>query len=226
VDLYARSNPIPGARAKVPLLHLVKPAEEIGDDKKNHEVILCESLIVAEYVAEYYSGSGGNLFPPRPEDRAIMRLFTELCGSSFSYFPLLRAKGDTKQFESALSTFKDGLVGVNAFLESQSFPGGPFLLGSQFSLAECSVAPFVQRCSVVLPAFTVDGGSNGDDENKSTPGKIDLIELCDSMGLDRLKEWINAVILRPSVIATGVPNDQMIKNTAQFLDRFNSMSKV
>jgi glutathione S-transferase len=75
-----------------------------------------------------------------------MRLFTELCGPSFSYFPVLRPKGDQLKFP--LDTFKEGLVIVDNFLQSlgrKDGDDGPFLFGEQFTLAECNAAPFLQR---------------------------------------------------------------------------------
>ena len=86
LELYKKANPLPGARAKVPLL-------QVGDD-----TFLCESMVVTEYIAEVYSSP---LLPEASKDRARMRLFVELCGSTFSYFPLLRAK-QGEDFDAAL----------------------------------------------------------------------------------------------------------------------------
>jgi glutathione S-transferase len=229
VDLYARANPIPGARAKVPLLQI------FGEEDKDSSTVLCESLIVAEYIAERYSDDDGcGLLPPRPEDRAVMRLFTELCGSSFSYFPLLRARGKTPEPSSssfplsgpdgdtvdpALETFKEGLVNVDLFLTKMANgdDSGPFLFGERFSLAECNVAPFLQRACTVLPAFT---GQGGNDDKLVNP-----MDLCDDLGLERLKRWIPAVLAHPAVIATGAPKEDMIKSTSKMLARFAAMEK-
>jgi glutathione S-transferase len=184
------------ARAKVPLL-------VVG------EAVLCESLVVAEYVAETFGSEV--LLPSTAEDRAVMRLFTELCGPSFSYFPLLRA---TKGDQSPLDTFKEGLVNVDNFLSSLGRKdSGPFLFGEQFTLAECNAAPFLQRCCTVLPAFT-----GGDDEKPVSP-----LEICDELGLVRLKRWIEAVLARPSVVATGVPKEDMLKSTTRMLERIAAM---
>lgn len=56
-SLYARANPLPGARAKVPLL-------EIPTDEET--VLLCESLVVADYVAEQFGDDDNTLFPLLP----------------------------------------------------------------------------------------------------------------------------------------------------------------
>jgi len=199
VELYAKANPIPNARAKVPLL-------QVGGD-----TFLTESMIVTEYVAELHRSP---LLPSGAEDRARMRLFIELCGSNFSYFTMLKASADKGAFEEALGTFKDGLVDTDAFLRS-THPDGPFLLGDQFSLAECNVAPFVQRGCTVLPAFTGKNGSQ----------KVDPVQLCEDMGLERMGRWIKAVRDRPSVMKTGVPSEVTIENTAKMLERMAAMKK-
>jgi len=202
IELYAKSNPIPNARAKVPLL-------QVGDDK-----FFCESMVVAEFIAEAYAESS-QLLPKRAEDRAVMRLFIELCGSTFSYFPLLRAEED-KDFDSALKTLKEGLVNTDAFLK-HSHPDGPFLLGDKFTLAECTVAPFVQRCCTILPAFT--------GKSKSSRKPVDPLDLCDELGLIRLRKWIEAVNSRPSVKASEVSTNGMIESTTRMLERFAAMKK-
>lgn len=198
LSLYAQANPIPDARAKVPLL-------QIGED-----TLIVESLIVAEYVAETYQSS---ILPTSPERRATMRLFTELCGSLFGYFPLLRADQGTP-FDEALQSFREGLVQANAFLAQKGSKQSPFLL-DDFSLAECNIAPFVQRCCTILPAFT------GKDGNPL----VDPLAICDELNLFRLKQWIEAVLSRPSVVETGVPKKDMIESAERMLERFAAMSQ-
>lgn len=172
----------------------------------SERTVLCESLVVTEYVAERYGA--GVLLPPEAGDRAATRLFTELCGSSFSYWPVLRAKGE--ELKKAIDAYEEGLVGVDAFLRRVG-KGGPFLLGNRFSVAECNVAPFVQRACTVLPAFT------------GAEQTVSVLDICDKLGLDRLKEYIEAILVRPSVVASGVPKDDMVKSTTKMLERFASM---
>jgi glutathione S-transferase len=203
LETYAKANPLPGARAKVPLLQV--------DDT----TILCESLVVVEFVAETY-GNHNQLLPGSPKDRATMRLFTELCGSSFSYFPLLRAKGE--KLEAALKTFQEGLVAADAFLKHHN--SSPFLFGNSFSLAECNAAPFVQRACTILPAFTKAAAENG--ENKIV---INPLQICDELGLHHLKAWMEAVMARPSVVETGVPESALMDGTKRMLQRFAEMEK-
>lgn len=206
IELYQRANPLPAARAKVPLLHVV------FNDDENHDFLLCESLVVAEYIAEAYGQD--SFWTPSPEDRARVRLFTELCGSAFSYFPLLRLRagttGDGMLESAALQSFKEGLVAADAFLRGYNEEEeGTFLLGERFSLAECNAAPFLQRCCAILPEFT----------------GVDPLQLCDELGLGRLKGWIEAVLARPSVVKTGVSMEGMLESTTRMLERFAAMEK-
>jgi glutathione S-transferase len=205
-EVYRRANPIPLARAKVPVL------EVIGDQTN---FALCESLVVADYIAERYPNVG--LIPTNSvEDRATMRLFVELFGSSFSYWNILRSQGDEEKFQLAIEEFKQGLINVNAFLEKMGDSSrGPFLFGDQFSLAECNTAPFLQRACNVLPVFT--GGTNS--------VFVDPIKFCDEQDLSRLKTWIMAVLARPSVKATELPKEEMIQSVTKMLKRFAEMEK-
>jgi len=203
VDLYAKANPLPGARAKVPLLEVV-----------DGNFYVCESLVVAEYVAERFASSSDDdgLLPAEAEGRAVARLFTELCGSSFSYFSLLSAKDD--DLRQAVKSFQEGLASVDAFLKELGDDDGPFLFGNRFSLAECNAAPFVLRACTILPEFT------GDD------CPVNPLDMCDELGLVRLKQWMEAVLSRPSVIATGIPKEDMIKGIKMKMERFAAMDKL
>lgn len=208
VDLYAVANPLPGARAKVPLLQIIAGANP------EKEQVLTESLVLTEYIAEQYGRD--KLLPSTAQDRATMRLFTELCGAScFSYIPILRAQqtknhepdnNNSDDYQSAVETFQQGLIKANAFLQhymTKSQSGGPFLFGDGFSVAECNAAPFVQRACTILPAFC----------------QIDVWQLCDELNLPYLRRWMQAVLTRPSVVETGVPPDEMIGNVQRLLER-------
>ena len=174
--------------------------------------------MVAEYIAELQAKTSDDdhasscLLPHGPEDRAVMRLFTELCSSSFSYLSILRAREESK-LDAAVEALKSGLKDVDCFLQRMGSEEGPFLFGNQFTLAECNVAPFVQRACVVLPTGLGSGRS------------INPLELCDICELPRLKAWMNAVLERPSVTKTGVPKEEMIANMEKMLKRFEAMEK-
>ena len=203
LDLYALANPLPGARAKVPLLEVVT----VDVDGKK-PVYLTESLVLTEYIGEEFGRD--KIFPPKAADRATMRLFSELCGSSFSYVPILRAKGEER--ESAIKAYKECLASVDAFLKH--YKSGPFVCGETFSLAECNAAPFVQRACAILPALT--SGEEGP--------VVDTLAICDELGLVHLKRWIEAVMARPSVVNTGVAPEDMVQKARALLERFATMS--
>lgn len=176
--------------------------------------MLCESIVVTEYLADEFGA--GTIQPATPSDRAKARLFTELCSGAFSYFPILRARGDAAKTDEAKAAFASALVGVEAFLEASAkrrgsgdgmdSSSGPFLLGETFSTAECIAAPFVQRCCTVLPHFCGP--------------ELDPFLLCDQLRLPRLSKWMSAVLARQSVVTSGVPSQGMIESTSKMLERF------
>lgn len=208
LNLYSRANPIPNARAKVPVL------EVVSEDESERNVVITESLVVADYVAESFPDAG--LIPATSEGRATMRLFSELCGSSsFSYWNILRARGDDEKFQSAVEEFKQALINTNTFLEKKGDPQGPFLFGEQFTLAECNAAPFVQRACNILPAFT-----SGEEGGTSASSVVDPIKICEEQGLLRLKKWIIATLARPSVKSVEIKEEDMIQSVSKMLQRF------
>lgn len=192
VSVYSKANPTTNARAKVPIL-----------EHQGH--IIIESLIVVEYVNDAFPG-GTQLFPPDPSSRAAARLSLEL--SPFSYFDVLRAGNNSEAKTTAVEAFKSNLAGFDLFLAKANRGDGPFLL-EDFSYAECALAPFVQRASVLLPHFV----------------GLDLLQTCTYMGLDRLAAWIEAVLERPSVRTSGLSSEAMIASTEAMLDRFAAAAK-
>ena len=157
-----------------------------------------------------------SILAPTAQDRAVGKLFTELCGNCFSYVPILRVQTPDDR-AAAVQSFREGLVGVNAFLKY--YGGDPFLLGDVFTLAECNVAPFVYRACIILPAFT------GRDKNADNDVVVDPLKICEQLDLTHLKRWMQAVLTRPSVVATSVDKDQMIARTSKLMERFTAMSK-
>jgi len=200
LEVYAKANPLPNARAKVPVLE-VKEGE--------NSLTLTESKLVAEYLGEAFPESG--LVPNNPSDRATQRLFMELCGSSsFSYyFSIIKAQKDPPNFQKSVASLVDGMIKANTFLEAKGKSGGPFLFGDQFTLAECEAAPFLQRACFILPNFT--GNSNC--------AKVDPFQICDDHKLNRLKEWMTATLARPSVETAKVPDEEMKASVGKILQR-------
>lgn len=168
-------------------------------------VTLTESLVVAEYVADAFDG-GTNLLPPDDAlARATSRLAIEL--NPFGYFGLLKARAvrdaDGGAAErAATDELRAALKGFDAFLGTHARGAGPFMF-DEFGLVEVNLAPFVQRCCALLPALA----------------DVDPRALCAEEGLDRVGAWCAAVLARPSVIATGVPVDEMTASATAMLAR-------
>lgn len=189
--------------------------EVIKEGDQDPSIVLTESLVVTDYLAESFPDVG--LMPTGSEDRASMRLFSELCGSSsFSYWNILRSRGDNEKFEAAVQDFKQALINANTFLEQKGASDGPFLFGDQFTLAECNAAPFLQRACNVLPAFTGEGDGGS---------VVDPIKICEDQGLSRLKVWILAILARPSVKSIELPEEEMRQSVSRMLQRFAEMAK-
>lgn len=200
-DLYKLANPLPDARAKVPVLQVTVDGE--------NALVLCESIVVTEYLADCFDVGGGSLLPKDAEHRARGKLFTELCSGAFSYFPILRSRDDPEKQAAAVDELKLSLVGANDFLlahGSGEMGDGPFFFGEQFSTVECIAAPFVQRACTVLPHFCGE--------------ELSPLALCEELKLPRLSQWIKAVVERPSVVTTGVEPPKMVESVNAMLERF------
>jgi len=215
LEVYSRANPIPGERAKVPVLE-VEPGG----------LAITESLIVTDYLAEAHPEAG--LMPSACEDRALVRLFSEVCGSStFAYWSVMMARNSnnnsdnnddetSEAFETAVAEFTERLVKANAFLEARASRDGPFLFGERFTLAECNAAPFVQRACNVLSAYT--------GEKHGCPS-VDPMAICEARGLTRLQQWMAAVLAHPSVKSLELSSDEMNQSVNKMLQRFADATK-
>ena len=222
--LYAVAHPLRRATPQVPLLQIITTNHNGSEEATTTELVLCESLIVSQYVAERFSTAPPQiplLLPQQPEDRATIRLFQELCGSQFarSYLPLLRS-ASMEELETHLETFVKGLVDMDIFLRHYRRKNGPYLMGRQFSLAECHMAPFVQRCCAILPT-TVDKNDEDDDLTLT----MHPLAICDKLGLDCLQTWIHAVLSRPSVLATAPPLLEMEHKRIKFQKRVRRLQQ-
>jgi glutathione S-transferase len=182
------------------VLEVFPPNEVDGGES----FVMTESMVLVDYIAEKFGC--GTVSPETPEDRAVARLFNELCSGAFNYFPLLRSRGDYAKTASCLADLKAALAGCEAFLQAKKKPGGPFLLGSKFSTTECAAAPFVQRACLNLPHFM--GPS------------CDLLSIADEQGHAAVASWMRAVLARPSVETTGVDPEQSFLSVAAMLKRF------
>lgn len=130
LELNRNANPLPGVRAKVPLL-------------QHGDVVLCESTVIAEYLATT-ANHDSTYWPSCPKERAKLRLFMELCGDCFSYLAFTRVP-TVEAVQEQYSSLQTNLIQVNAFLEH--YHSNP----ASFTMADAHIAPFVQRCCRILP---------------------------------------------------------------------------
>ena len=105
--------------------------------------LVIESTVVARYIAQYVGGP--ELYPRTPDDlERIERFLERWADVETTYYDLLRASSDA-QAEERRALFVDRLAAVDELLDR-----APFLLGDDFSFAECVAAPWVQRFFVTL----------------------------------------------------------------------------
>ena len=105
-----------------------------------------ESSVVARYIAQHVGGP--ELYPRTAEDRERIERFLSIWADvETTYYDLLRASSDA-QAEERRALFVDRLAAVDELLDR-----APFLLGDDFSFAECIAGPWVQRFFVTLPYF-------------------------------------------------------------------------
>lgn len=148
---------------------------------------MIESAVVARYIAQYVGGQ--ELYPRTREDLERSEAFLEKWRDvETTYYDLLRV-GSEPQAEARRVVFVERLSAVDALLASRS----PFLLGDDFSYAECVAAPWVQRFYVTLPYF------------RGIDFEGDVLRTFDS-----LPHWMRAVRDRESCKASICPEGEML----------------
>lgn len=189
-QVYKTISPDPSAPAKVPILL----------DGSTH---LIESQIIVEYLASKYRDHGTDILPSDPAQLAKAKLFIETFTNNVTsaFFALFRA--DTAEAVAAgREKLVAGLNALDACLRMHgSEEGGAFFLGDQFSLADVSTVPFLQRLLVCLPVYR----------------GIDVWELMRENKLDRLVKWAEAVLERPSAKETKPDDDVIISSLRKFV---------
>ena len=144
-----------------------------------------ESSVVARYIAQHIGGP--ELYPRTPDDlERIERFLSRWTEVETTYYDLLRASSDA-QVEERRALFVDRLAAVDELLDR-----APFLLGDDFSFAECIAGPWVQRFFVTLPYFR---GIDFDDVLRA---------------FDSLAAWTHAVRDRASCQESICPEGEML----------------
>ena len=145
-----------------------------------------ESTVVARYIAEYVGGP--ELYPRTPDDlERIERFLSQWSDVETTYYDLLRASSDA-QAEERRALFVDRLAAVDELLDR-----APFLLGDDFSFAECIAGPWVQRFFVTLPYF------------RGIDFEGDILR-----AFDALPGWMRAVRDRASCQESICPEGEML----------------
>ena len=145
-----------------------------------------ESSVVARYIAQHVGGP--ELYPRTAEDlERIERFLSIWADVETTYYDLLRASSDA-QAEERRALFVDRLAAVDELLDR-----APFLLGDDFSFAECIAAPWVQRFFVTLPYF------------RGIDFEGDILR-----AFDALPGWMRAVRDRASCQESICPEGEML----------------
>ena len=190
--LYAGACADPRSRAKVPLL-------ELGADGP----VLIESLVICDFLDDAADADGR----PDPAERANARLYANLFQSAISYVPILKAEAGSDDEAAAIASLREGMAAMDAYLKAHGEAGGPYLLGSRWSYAESTTAPFAARFATVLPALRPD---------------LDPYAMMADDGLSALSAWMEAVVSRPSCVETLPAADVLVGNYRKLLERIKA----
>lgn len=191
---------------------------------EHDDILITESIEVSKYIGQYIAPesfgerhdddeSAKMMYPVHDQaKRDLVDSFIDVWDNEItsSYYSCLTATSE-KSARTAQKKFTKSLKQTlrPILLESRQMSSeasnenesGAFLLGPNFSVAECIAAPWVQRFYFVLEHFR---GVNFRD---------DILEECDADDDDSLpvvKEWMEAVLKRPSVQKTECPHDEMV----------------
>lgn len=190
LELYSSLSPDPATSAKVPIL-------EHGERGSDEYVALIESGNIVEYLEDAFGDTHVQLRPAGPKDAAAVRMFNDAFGS-MGWFKLIMGKNEDA-LRTALVDLARGMRKVERVLNIYGKPGGDFLLGPDYSLAECMAAPLLIRGERYLRAFR----------------DVDMKELAVELDLPRLGRWISAVLERPSTTSTSVDEVTMVSNVKE-----------
>jgi len=169
---------------KVPLL-------EHGDPGSADYVKLIESNVILDYIEDVWGSVGLRLRPTDPKDAAAVRMFLEHFGKMS---PFALVMGNSQEvLRQRLQDFVKGMKVVERCMQlyKKKDAEGDFLLGADFSYAECMAAPILVR---------------GESWLKAHHG-VDVRKLAVDLGLTHLSKWMEAVLARPSVTQTNPGGD-------------------
>lgn len=179
IDFYKTMCPDETATAKVPIL-------EHGEPGCEDYVKLIESNVILEYIEDVWGDKGPRLRPTAPVDAAGVRMFNDSFGKMSPFGLIMGATPEALQ--KKLQEMASGMRIVDRCLQQYKKRNatGDFLMGSDFSQAECMAAPILVRAVAWLKGIR----------------NVDLIQLAQDLGLAHLSAWMSAVLSRPSVKET------------------------
>lgn len=160
---------------------------------EHEDNVVIESDVVAKYVAQNIDGvdgKGDDLYPNAEEDvEQIQTFMSRWQEVTDTYYALLRASSQ-EEVEDCESAFIESLASIDDLLKIRK---GDFILGENFSYAECISAPWIQRFYVTMPYFR---GIDFEDDILSR--------------FEFMSTWMNAVCNRPSCVTSLCPKSEMI----------------
>mmetsp|Transcript_22115 Transcript_22115/g.48284 ORF Transcript_22115/g.48284 Transcript_22115/m.48284 type:complete len:240 (+) Transcript_22115:61-780(+) len=107
--------------------------------------VLYESLVLAQWVEDYYGAKGPSLLPSSATERARMRIIMARCDESVGKFYKLLRSGSKEEAHAAAEDFRKDLTWLNENIDAQ----GPYILGSEFRLVDAAALPWLLRAHVL-----------------------------------------------------------------------------
>lgn len=169
------------------------PIVEHGDIKLHGTVPTCE------YIEEVLPGR--SLLGSDPYRKFVVRKIMEeglLCFAQHGKggpHALLQTQNEQECTRKVEQGVTDSLKKMEWLLELYQLPGGPFVNGADWSLAETVVAPWLMRVVRLWPHYR----------------GVDVFELCKKKRTPKTSQWIKAIVERDIVLRTTPSFDEMVR---------------
>lgn len=167
---------------------LVPAVRSVAEDR-----VVWDSLPVVEYMDAVYGD--GSLMPTDPHERAMVQVWSVHCTERIqkAYYRALMEQDPVREKQLLETFFHECRELANAMSDD-----GPFFLGQRFGLVDVALAPFWQRMIWV-------GGH--------------YMGLCfpdNDPAFERMQQWWEATVARPSVANTLVCKDRLIASYTDY----------
>lgn len=172
------------------------PILEVGLPEEDGYFALIESEVVARFIARNWQARGTQLLPPDPRDEGIVNLFVtvfmeNVSGLSTSFLGAKDSAAVAKGYEKLLGGLQSLENALNTYGKED---GGSYLFGEEYTLAEALTAPFVIRMVANFPHHR----------------GVDVLECCERAGFHRTARWMQAVLERPSSVASSPAHNSLV----------------